>query len=81
MVLWRNGYTFLFQQKEDLDSVAINHGPYSLAQEFVSFQVLFQSWFKMTTKQKFHAAKMPKESKTNVPIRQTRFLPNFQSTC
>ena len=34
---------FLLQQKEDIESAVINHGPYSLAHEFVSFQVLFQS--------------------------------------
>ena len=64
---------FLLQQKEDIESTVISHGPYSLAHEFSSFQVSPDSWFKMTTKQKeadlkrFHAAKMSKGSETNTP--------------
>ena len=63
--------TFILQQKEDIESAVINHGPYKLAQEFSSFQVSSESWFNMTTKQKqehlkkIHAPKMSKECETN----------------
>ena len=56
--------TFLLQQKEDIDSSILNHGPYRLASNFSSFQVSSESWFKMNINQKesalkkFHAAKM-----------------------
>ena len=56
---------FLQQQKEDVDSAVINHGPYHLAPKFAQLEVSPDHWFKKTANQKkaciqkFRSAKMP----------------------
>ena len=54
----------LKQQKEDVDSAVINHGPYHLAPKFAQLEVSQDDWFKKTANQKeaciqkFRSAKM-----------------------
>ena len=42
----------LKQQKEDVDSAVINHGPYHLAPKFAQLEVSQDDWFKKTANQK-----------------------------
>ena len=63
----------LKQQKEDVDSAVIKHGPYRVAPKFSKLEVSQDSWFKKTANQKeacikkFRSAKMSASNESPPP--------------